>query len=115
MSSLWRKKLPIVGVGLRIHLIQKNSTHDCLETVCHSVPQLGVVTKVVAVCVEHVFLQAKFLGQDGQVVVLNQGRSVSCEAALLKVWEHVVKVNRGDELDHCVAKKLKTLVVPDLG
>ena len=69
--------------------------------------QLCVVAQVIAMGVQHVLLQAQLFCQDCQVLVLNQSRPVSGQAAFFQVRENVIQVNGSDKLHNGITEKLK--------
>ena len=58
-----------------------------------NLPEFGVVAEVLPVGVEHVVLQPQDPSQHGQVLVLNYGRPVGRQPALLQVFTDEQKIS----------------------
>lgn len=94
--------------------VEVQRPHEGLEAVGHSVPQFEIVAQVRAVGVQHELVELQILGEEREVLILDDGRPISGQTALLQIGEHVVQVDGGEELDDGVAEELEALVVGDV-
>ena len=73
------------------------------------------MAQVGPVCVQHKVLQAKLLSQNGQMLILNDGGSISGEPAFFQVGKHEEEMDTGEEFNDGVAQILESFVMHDIG
>ena len=102
-------------VGLLDARVEIDGSHQRLVAIGHGVLEVRVVAQVRPVGVQHKVLKAQFLGQNGEMLILDDGGSIGGQSALLQVGEHEEEVDAGEEFDDGVAQILEPLVVHNVG
>ena len=100
----------LLNAGIEIH-----GAHEGLVAVGHGVFQIRIVAQVGPVSVQHKVLQPQRLGQDGEMLILDDGGSISGESAFLQVGEHKEEMDAGEKFDDGVAQILESFVMHDVG